>query len=67
MNVSITTEEIIKEWVYVSNTEANGKHYHDEKSDRSAVVYVNKTKVFSGRIEGIKGDFPAAYEDYIII
>ena len=61
--MSITTLEILKEWVYVGNTEANGKHYHDEKSDRSAVVYINKTKVFSGRREGIKGNFPAAYED----
>lgn len=60
---SITTEEIIKKWVYVSNTEANGKHYCDIKTDRSAVVYNNHTKVFSGRREGIKGNFPACYED----
>jgi len=63
----ITTEEIIKDWVYVSNTEANGKHCHDEKSDRSAVVYSGNTKVFSRRIKGLRGNFPAAYEgvDYI--
>ncbi|PHS02447.1 MAG: hypothetical protein COA78_21235 [Blastopirellula sp.] len=65
--MSVTTEEIIKEWVYVSNTEANGKYYYDEKSDRAAVVYMDKTKVFSGRREGIKGNFPACYEDLVYI
>ena len=59
----LTVEEILKEWVYVSNTEANGKHYHDEKTDRSAVVYRSYTKLFSGRREGIKGNFPACYDN----
>ena len=67
MSDEITTEEIINKWIYVSNTEANGKHYHDLKTDRSAVVYSNKTKVFSGRREGVKGNFPACYENVEVI
>ena len=67
MSDEITTEEIINKWIYVSSTEANGKHYHDLKTDRSAVVYHDKTKVFSGRREGIKGNFPACYENVEVI
>lgn len=61
----LTVNEILNDWVYVSNTEANGKHYHDEKTDRSAVVYKNYTKVFSVRKEGMYGNFPACY-DYVM-
>ena len=63
----LTLEDILSLWVYVNRTEGNGKHYHDIKSDRSAVVYAKHTKVFSGRREGIKGNFPACYDNVDII
>jgi hypothetical protein len=63
----LTLEDILKGWVFVGNTEANGKHYHDLSSDRSAVVYREHTRVFSNRREGIKGNFPAAYNDVDVI
>ena len=59
----LTVKDILDLWVYVCRTEANGKHYHDLKSDRSAVVYAKHTKVFSGRKEGIKGNYPACYNN----
>ena len=59
---ALTIEQILKNWVYVGNTQANGRHYHDEQSDRSAVVYVRHTMVFSCRREGMKGNFPACYK-----
>ena len=59
----LTTEQILNEWIYVGNTEANGKHYHDEKSDRAAIVYSGSTKVFSNRRDGIKGNYPYCYDD----
>ena len=67
MEDKLTLEDILSLWVYVSRTEANGKHYHDIKSDRSAVVYAKHTKVFSGRREGIKGNFPACYDNVDVI
>ena len=59
---ALTIEQILKNWVYVGNTQANGKHYHDEKLDRAAVVYVGHAVVFSCRRDGIKGNFPVCYK-----
>lgn len=61
MNKELTLEDILSSWVYVGNTPANGELYHDEKSDRSATIYSDYTRVFSGRRDGIKGNFPACY------
>jgi len=60
--MELTIDQILKSWVYVGNTQANGKHYHDEKTDRSAVVYRGHARVFSCRREGIKGNYPSCYK-----
>jgi hypothetical protein len=59
----LTIQEILKSWVYVGNTQAHGKHYHDAKTDRAAVVYVGYAKVFSNRRQGITGNTASCYDD----
>lgn len=63
----LTVKDILDLWVYVCRTPANGQSYFDEKTDRCATVYGKYATVYSDRIEGRKGNYPASFGNAIKI